>query len=247
MGSVFSSLLGPQLEQSRERRIYGLVTAIVTGIMPDGTYEVSYLTMGNGEPSAPARVMMPSAGAKRGVYFFPDVGDEVVIAFQSGDVNMPMILGAAFNENSEPPDQAQPSPDNNVRTIVSRSGHEITLDDTPGSGKVTVKTNGGHTLVLDDTPPGKVTLSSAGGSSIVMDDAIGTLKISATVKIEISAPVVNLSANATMAVTAPAGINLNTTGAAPASLVTIDGKPFGAHVHVPFSVPATGSTGPVGP
>ncbi len=246
MGGVFGSLLGPQLDQARERRLFGLVTAKVTGIMPDGTYEVSYLTMGDGEPSAPARVMMPSAGSKRGVYFMPDVGDEVIIAFQSGDGNMPVILGAAWNEDSQPPDQAQPSPDNNVRTIVSRSGHEITFDDTPGTGKVTIKTKSGHQIVMDDTPPGKVTLSSAAGSKIEMDDALGSLKISAPLQIEISAPILKLSGT-TMAVNSPGGFQITTTGSVTASTVVIDGKPFGLHVHAPPVIPPAGTTGPVAP
>src|SRR5215471_7817270 len=113
MGSIFETLLQPQLEQSRERRVFGVVSATVTGIMDDGTYEMSYLSMGAGEPSAPARVMMPMAGSKRGTYFLPEVGDEVIVAFESGDVNLPVILGGVWNENSEPPDQAHPSPENN--------------------------------------------------------------------------------------------------------------------------------------
>ncbi len=246
MGSIFSSLLGPQLDQARERRLFGLVTAKVSGIMPDGTYEVSYLTMGNGEPSAPARVMMPSAGNKRGIYFFPEVGDEVIIAFQHGDVNMPVILGAVFNEDSPPPDQAQPSPDNNVRTMVSRGGHEITFDDTPGKAEITIKTKSGHKLVMDDTPPGKLTLASAGGSKIEMDDTVGSLKISAPLQIEISAPTVKLSGT-TMAINSPGGFQVTTTGSAPGSMVVIDGKPFGAHVHTPPVVAPPGTTGPVAP
>jgi len=62
MSSSINAAQRQQLQQARERRNFGLVTAKVTGIMPDGTYEVSYLTMDDGEPSAPARVMMPSAG-----------------------------------------------------------------------------------------------------------------------------------------------------------------------------------------
>jgi len=246
MQGFFDTLLQPQLDQARERRVFGLVTAIVTGIMPDGTYEVNYLTMGSGEPSAPARVMMPMAGSKRGMYFFPEVGDEVIIAFESGDVNLPVILGATWNENGEPPDQAQPSPENNFRTIVSRSGHELTFDDSPGTGKITLKTKSGHQLVMDDTPPGKITFSSAGGCKIEMNDAPGSLKISAPFSIEISAPTLKLSAT-NMAINAPAGFQINTTGSVTASTVVIDGKPFGLHVHAPPVIPPAGTTGPVGP
>jgi len=246
MGSVFGTLMGPQTSQARERRLFGLVTAKVTGIMADGTYEVSYLSMGDDEPSAPARVMMPNAGAKRGMYFFPDTGDEVVIAFQNGDVNSPVILGAAYNSDSQPPDQAKPSPDNNVRTIVSRSGHEITLDDSPGAGKVTVKSKSGHQVVMDESGAGKVTVASAGGATIEIDDGAGSVKISAPVQIELSAPVLKLSAT-TMTVSAPGGFQVNTTGSVTASTFVVDGKPFGLHVHAPPVIPPAGTTGPVGP
>jgi phage baseplate assembly protein gpV len=246
MGGVFETLLQPQMEQARERRQFGVVSARVTGIMDDGTYEMSYLSMGAGEPSAPARVMMPMAGGGRGTYFLPEVGDEVIVAFESGDVNLPVILGAVWNEESPPPDQARPSPENNFRTIVSRSGHEITFDDSPGTGKITIKTRNGHQLVLDDTPPGKVTLSSAGGCTVEMDDVPGNLKISAPLQVEISATVLKLSAT-TMTVSSPAGFQINTTGTATGSLVIIDGKPFGLHVHTPPIIPATGTTGPVAP
>lgn len=246
MGGVFETLLQPQMEQARERRQFGVVTAKVTGIMDDGTYEMSYLSMGSGEPSAPARVMMPMAGSKRGMYFFPEVGDEVIVAFESGDVNLPVILGAAWNEEGEPPDQAHPSPENNFRTIVSRCGHEITFDDTPGACKITIKTNGGHQLVMDDTLPGKLTLASAGGCKVEMEDAPGSLKISAPFSIELSAPVLKLSAT-TMTVNAPGGFQITTTGSVTGSAVVVDGKPFGLHVHTPPVVPPAGTTGPVAP
>jgi hypothetical protein len=170
----------------------------------------------------------------------------VIVAFESGDVNLPVILGAAWNEEAEPPDQAHPSPENNFRTIVSRCGSEITFDDTPGSCKITIKTPSGHKLEMDDTPPGKITLSSAGGCQIEMNDAPGSIKISAPFQIELSAPTLKLSAT-TMTVNAPGGFQVTTTGSATASTMVIDGKPFGLHVHTPPVVPPAGTTGPVAP
>src|SRR5689334_21907250 len=120
-------LMAPQTEQSRKQLVHGLVTATVRSREDDGTYRLDYLTMGTDEPSAPARVMMPMAGSKRGTYFCPEPGDEVVVAFELGDTNLPVILGAVWNNNDHPPDQAQASVDNKIRTIVSRSGHEVTL------------------------------------------------------------------------------------------------------------------------
>lgn len=254
---ALEQLMAPQMAQARERRVQGLVTAKVTRIDDDGAYRLEYLTMGDEQPSAPARVMMPMAGRQRGLYCLPEVGDEVVVAFELGDTNLPVILGAVWNNESPPPDQAQPSPANNLRTFVSRSGHELTFDDTPGAEKVTLKSQGGHQLVLDDTPGlGKITLQTSGGGQLVLDDtppgsvtlssataqiqfsdAGGTLRISAPLLIQLQSVAIALQATT---------ISITTTGTAPTSLVVIDGKPFGLHTHTPPPSPPA-FTGPVSP
>src|SRR5262249_14326356 len=120
------------------------------------------LHMGGGEPSGGlARVMAPGAGAGRGCHFFPEVGDEVVVAFEMGNPDLPIILGGVWNQKSPPPDQARESTENDVRTMVSRVGHEVTFDDSPGGGKLIIKSGRGHTVILDDTGAGKVTVQSA--------------------------------------------------------------------------------------
>jgi uncharacterized protein involved in type VI secretion and phage assembly len=177
--NFFDSVFADQDRQRRDRSVAGVSMAMITARMGDGTYELQFLGMGGNTPSAPARMMMPNAGSKRGMYWMPEVGDEVVVAFEGGDSNSPVILGALYNSKSPVPEQAKPSNENNIRTIVSRSGHEITLDDSPNAGKVTVKTKGGRTLTLDDTPPGKVKLETPKGISIELDDATGTLTLKA--------------------------------------------------------------------
>src|SRR5262249_49783281 len=168
---AIEQLMAPQTEQARERRVHGVLTARVRGVDDDGSYRLEYLSMGGAQPSAPARVMAPAAGARRGLFALPEVGDEVVVAFELGDTNLPVILGGVWNGESPAPSQAKPSPDNNVRTFVSRSGHELTFDDTPGAESVKLKSKSGHTITLDDRPAlGKVTVQSKGGRSIVLDD-----------------------------------------------------------------------------
>ena len=107
-------LMAPQTEQSTKRPVRGW-SPRPSGQETDEYYRLDYLTMGTDEPSsAAARVMMPMAGGKRGTV--PEPGDEVVVAFESGDTNLPVILGAVWNNNDHPPDQAKPSPDNNIRS-----------------------------------------------------------------------------------------------------------------------------------
>ena len=279
--SILENLQRGELDQRREQRVHGLVMAKITGRMPDGTFELGYLGMGKNAPSAPARMMMPMAGGKRGTYFMPEVGDEVVVGFETGDTNVPIILGGVWNGPSPPPAQAKATDmGNNVKTIVSRSGHEVTLDDTAAAGGIKLKTNGGHELTMDDTPPGKITLKSKGGISIVFDDATGTLTFTAPSQIILAAPGVALAAGGIsmsptpanpaqppppgqMSINAPLALNiqstaialnaatiaLTTTGVVPASLVSIEGQPYGMHVHTtpPTPPPPPIMTGPVSP
>ena len=246
---------------AREQPVLGLVTARVLSVQDDGTCLLDYLTMGSDEPSAPARVMMPMAGANRGMHFFPEPGDEVIVAFELGDTNLPVILGGVWNSESPPPGQAQQSPANHVRTIVSRSGHEVTFDDTPGAerlvvrtsggheltlndapvgGQVALRTAGGHELLLQDTPPGNAVLRAASGAQVEMNGASGRLTVSAPVGVEISSPgILTLRATA---------IQLVTTGNVTGSAVLVDGMPFGLHRHTPPVLPTTPPmTGPVAP
>jgi phage baseplate assembly protein gpV len=241
----FDSVFADQDRQRRDRPVQGIAIARVTGRMGDGTYELRYLGMGGDAPSAPARMMMPGAGKQRGMYWMPETGDEVVVAFEAGDSNSPIILGALYNAESPTPDQAQPSDENNVRTLVSRSGHEITLDDSPGAGKITIKTTDGRSLTLDDTLPGKIVLETPLGLAIELDDLTGTLTLRAPLAITLQAPALSLQADAAIQMQA-AAITLTTTGVVTSSTVVIDGKPFGLHVHG-LPPPAPPQTPPVQP
>jgi uncharacterized protein involved in type VI secretion and phage assembly len=241
------SVFADQDRQRRDRPIQGIAIAKVTGRMGDGTYELRYLGMGGDAPSAPARMMMPGAGRKQGLYWMPDIGDEVVVSFEAGDSNSPIILGALYNADSATPDQAEPSDENNVRTLVSRSGHEVTLDDSPGAGKVKVKTKDGRSLTLDDTLPGKIVLETPSGLAIELDDLTGTLTLRAPLAITLQAPALNFQAAAAIQMQA-AAITLTTTGVVTSSTVVIDGKPFGLHVHgLPPVPPTPPQTPPVQP
>jgi uncharacterized protein involved in type VI secretion and phage assembly len=226
-------LIAPQTQQSRAPLLSGVVTAVVIGPVGDNLFSLTYLTMGADQPSAPARVMMPMVGSKYGTYFFPDQGDEVVVAFEHGDVNFPIIIGAVWNQNSPVPAQADTSSTNNVRTIVSRSGHEVTLDDTPAAEKITIKTQGGQSLVLDDTGAGTVTLTALGSTSVMMNPTSISLSVAGSTMtigasgISMTAPMISMTADVSMTLsslaminlTAPAGINLLTTGQ---TLVPVD-------------------------
>jgi len=164
----------PQLRQfeekwQRDAPLYGLMFAEVAAIRDDG-YELKWLSGTMSGPSAPARVATLMAGNRRGTFFMPEVGDEVVVGFELGNVDRPVILGALWSDEDLPPTQADTDPTNNVRTFVSRAGHEVTFDDS-ASGKILIKTNGGMKITLQDVPS-SITIETTGNiatSRLVLD------------------------------------------------------------------------------
>ena len=50
-----------------------------------------------------ARLAVPMAGNGRGTVFIPEVGDEVLVAFEREDLRFPYVLGALWNGKDKPP------------------------------------------------------------------------------------------------------------------------------------------------
>ena len=46
---------------------------------------------------------MPMAGKERGLVLIPEVGDEVLVAFEREDLRFPYVLGALWNGKDKPP------------------------------------------------------------------------------------------------------------------------------------------------
>jgi phage baseplate assembly protein V len=84
-----------------------------------------------------SRVAAPLAGNERGFHFLPEVGDEVLVAFDQGDVKTAFVLGYLWNGVDKPPQT-----DAHKRTLKTVSGHLLEFDDTGGSEKVTLKFKG---------------------------------------------------------------------------------------------------------
>jgi uncharacterized protein involved in type VI secretion and phage assembly len=139
----------------------------------------------NDEQSCWARLVTPMGGAKRGVYFRPEVGDEVLVAFENGDPRRAYILGALWSQvDSPPPDDGKPV-DNNWRFITSRSGHILRFDDTKGAEKIELIDKDGARKIVIDTSGKKIQITCDSGD-IEVKSPSGSIKIEAK-SIEIKA------------------------------------------------------------
>jgi uncharacterized protein involved in type VI secretion and phage assembly len=196
-----------------QSRTPGVAVAVVTdNVDPErlGRVRVTYPWRDADDESDWARLAVPMAGPERGTYFVPEVDDEVLVAFENGDIHHPYVLGALWNGQDKPPED-NASEANDVRMVRSRSGHELVFDDADGASKVELTTSGGHTLVLDDADgASKVELTTSGGHALVLDDTPGSEAVtiadrtgSNQVALDAVTGAVEVSAGATLTVTAP--------------------------------------------
>src|SRR5439155_2322206 len=95
-----------------------------------------------------ARLATPMAGNDRGVWFIPDVNDEVVLAFEGGDARRPYVIGALWNGKDQPPQTMDGGGRNDIKLIRSRNGVKVTLDDTDGQEQLILETPGGQKVTL---------------------------------------------------------------------------------------------------
>jgi uncharacterized protein involved in type VI secretion and phage assembly len=192
--------------------VQGVAIAIVTNLNdPDnlGRVKVKYPWLGDDIESDWLRIASPAAGNDRGLFYLPEVNDEVLVAFEHGDVHRPYMIGVLWNSKDKPPmpnSTAVGGGKVNERIIKSRSGHMITLDDTSGSEKINIETQGGHTITLDDASGGeKVSVKDKTGSNKIEIDSVSNsmtisvgqnLTIEATTKIELKATQIAINGSA---------------------------------------------------
>lgn len=187
------------------KKVNGVLRAIVVdNVDPDGTGRVKVRIPKVGasggrdrEVWAPIATLM--AGNHRGTWFIPEVNDEVLLAFESGDLAHPYVVGALWSKTNPPPETMEPG--NNKKVIRSRGGLKIMLDDQSGEESLLIETPGGQRIILKDSP-GKVDISDTNGNTLKLGAQGITLTAAAKVTIDASVVEINsgmVSVNASMA------------------------------------------------
>ncbi|MGB7442565.1 MAG: phage baseplate assembly protein V [Coleofasciculaceae cyanobacterium] len=141
------------INKDQNHNFNGVTIGLVTNNKdPDGLgrVKVKFPWLSQDEESYWARIVTPMAGNDRGIYFLPEVDDEVLVAFDQGNMALPYILGALWNGKDKPP-TTNDDGKNNQRIIKSRSGHQIILDDTEGEEKIIIQDKTGKNQISIDS------------------------------------------------------------------------------------------------
>jgi phage baseplate assembly protein V len=166
---------------TRIDRYYGVVIGVVTNNQdPENLHRIKvrfpWLSNGNDVESNWARVATPMSGKDRGAYFLPEVGDEVLIAFEHGQVDHPFVVGSLWNGKDDPP-ESNADGENNHRTIKSRSGHVLRFNDKAGSETIEIIDQTGNNKIIIDSAKNTITIEAQ--SDITIRSAMGKLTMQA--------------------------------------------------------------------
>lgn len=109
----------------------------------------------------------------QGVFFLPEIGDEVILGFLNQDPRYPVILGSLYSQKNRPYSQCMPNDKNSMKAIVTKSELRIMFDD---ENKIlTVITPANNKLVLDDKNK-QIQMEDDNGNSMVMSSSGITIK-----------------------------------------------------------------------
>lgn len=149
-------------QRAKSMSVFGVVTGIVTNNQdPDnlGRIKVKIPRLSGVDESAWARVVSFMAGNDRGAVFLPEVDDEVLVAFEYGDLSMPYVIGALWNGQDVPP-QLNSDGENNIRVIKSRNGHVIRLNDKDGEETIEIIDKSEANSIIISTADNKITITA---------------------------------------------------------------------------------------
>ena len=131
--------------EAKQPLAYSEIARVLSNEDPDKKGRVQVQTQwqekAEGLSTSWVRVMTPNAGKSelhpknRGMVFIPEVGDEVMLGYRYGDPSRPYVAGSMFHGmNGKGGDK-----DNVIKSIITKSGHEITLDDSRGDENIIIK------------------------------------------------------------------------------------------------------------
>jgi len=195
----------------------GLHIGIVTDNEdPDGEHRVRVKLpyINSDDEGVWARIAQADAGNNRGLFFRPEVGDEVVLGFLYDDPRQPVILGMLHSSALAAPLTA--SNDNYQKGYTSRTELKLLFDDEKKS--IQIQTPGGNKITLSDDAKG-ITLEDENSNKIEMTPsgikitAAKELALTGGTALSIGGPQITMSGDGTVSIKGGGSTKLESSGA----------------------------------
>jgi len=181
LASVFADQI--RTAETESTRVYEPVIGIVTDNKDPsklGRVKLKIPILSEQDSTYWCPIIMLGAGKNRGWFYIPEKDDEVLVMFEHGDVNRPLVVGALWGGKDKPPDK---NPGGNPRRMIkSRLGSKITFDD-----------ENEKLIIEDGVQKGRITIESLDGDVCFQspaDDMIivaKSIELTATTNLEIHA------------------------------------------------------------
>ncbi|WP_051884965.1 phage baseplate assembly protein V, partial [Chryseobacterium luteum] len=99
-----------------------------------------------GEKSPWIRLIQPHSGSGKGFHFIPEIGEEILVDFESGNAEKPFVAGTQYNGSET---SSYHTSGNDLKVTKTRSGHTIIMDDSEDKMSITILDISGNTIYLD--------------------------------------------------------------------------------------------------
>lgn len=212
----------------------GIAIGVVTNSKdPDnlGRVKVKFPWLSDEVESDWARVATPGAGPTRGFAAIPEPNDEVLLAFEHGDMRRPYVIGGLWNNNDKLPQEDLVEGGIVKRRIwKSRSGHLVLLDDSDGAEKMVIRDKTSTNEIIIDTATNTITVNADTDINLkaknnITIDAQKDITLKAGMNFKLDCQQLNAQANANGTIKANANLNLEGTAAlnAKGATTTLEG------------------------
>lgn len=213
--------------------IPGVVQAIVTNAKDpedQGRVKVKFPWLSADYETDWVRTVQLWAGNGYGAVVVPEVNDEVIVAFEQGDIRRPYLLGGVYNGQDKPKAGTTDTIDSGGkvarRDFFSRTGHRLSFTEDPTKSDGVLLETGDEKLVLHlDKKSTKITLSmDSGDIQILSTGSPGTITVKADQDLTLQGNKITIKANAGISMDAGGGnvdikgVQFNAQGSAGASV-----------------------------
>ena len=213
--------------------VEGIQVGVVTQLDGDpgdqGRIQIALPVMENEEEGLWARMATLYGTQESGIFFIPEVGDEVVVGFFNNDPRHPVVLGSLHSSGRAAPEPL--TAENNTKAIVTREKLKISFDEekkvmvleTPGENKISIsdgakgiklEDQNGNTVTLDDTgivldSPKDICISAKGKITL---DAVGEMGLSSKADLGLKGMNLNAAADVGLVAKGSASAELSASG-----------------------------------